>query len=231
MNCIIVDDESLALDLLQDYISKIPFLTLIKRCSNAIEAIEAIQNNQIDLVFSDILMQGLNGMQLIKTITAKPMFIMVTAYNSYALEGYELDVIDYLLKPVPFERFVKACYKALNTYNMRQKAPSIPDHVFFHSDYSLVKVLLNEITYVEAIKDYVKIHFSTGKQPFLVRYSMKGIEELFPNSLFIRIHKSYIVNTTHITTVRKNCIFINNIELPVSEQYKSNINQITNMKL
>ncbi len=231
MNCIIVDDEPLALDLLEDYISKVPFLKLIARCTNAIDAIEAIQANPIDLVFSDIQMQGLNGMQLIKTLAVKPMFIMVTAYNTYALEGYELDVVDYLLKPAPFDRFVKACYKALNSYNLRQKEPEAPDHVFFHADYSLVKVMLDEVSYIEAIKDYVKIHYTNGKRPFLVRHSMKGIEDVFPQSRFLRIHKSYIVNTACISAVRKNSVFINDFELPVSEQYKDIISQITNKKI
>ncbi len=231
MNCIIVDDEPLALDLLEDYIIKVPFLKLIKRCANAIDAIETIRSNQIDLVFSDIQMQGLSGIQLIKNLSTKPMFIMITAYNAYALEGYELDLVDYLLKPAPFERFVKACYKALDRYNLRQKEPALSDHVFFHADYSLVKVMLDEISYIEAIKDYVKIHYTNGRQPFLVRHSMKGIEDVLPLSRFARIHKSYIVNTACITAVRKNSVFLNDFELPVSEQYKEVISQITNMKI
>ena len=231
LNCIIVDDEPLALDLLEDYIRNISFLKLIKRCANVMDAIEVIQEHNIELVFSDIEMQGLNGMQLIKTLPVKPMFIMITAYNSYALEGYELDVIDYLLKPVPFERFVKACNKALTRFNLQQKETTLPDHIFFHADYSLIKVMLDEVLYVEAVKDYVKIHYSKGKRPFLVRYSMKGIEELLPQSRFIRIHKSYIINIACITAIRKNSIFLNDFELPVSEQYKVNITQLTNKKI
>ncbi len=231
LNCIIVDDEKLALDLLEDYIRNIPFLKLIKRCSNAMDAMELIQKYNIDLVFSDIEMQGLSGMQLIKTLPAKPIFIMITAYKSYAAEGYELDVIDYLLKPVSYERFVKACNKALAHYNSQQTNIQMPDHVFFHADYSLVKVLLDEVLYVEGVKDYVKIHYTTNKNPLLVRHSMKGIEEIFPASKFIRIHKSYIINVVCITAIRKNSLFLKEFELPVSEQYKDAITLLTSRKI
>ena len=230
LNCIIVDDEKLALDLLEDYIRNIPFLQLIERCSNAMEALEIIQKHNIDLVFSDIQMQGLSGVQLIKTLTAKPMFIMITAYKSYAIEGYELDVIDYLLKPVSYERFVKACNKALVRFNSSQTNAKMRDHVFFHADYSLIKVLLDEVLYVEGVKDYVKIHYTTNKRPLLVRHSMKGIEDIFPSSKFIRIHKSYIINLTCVTAVRKNSLFLKEVELPVSEQYRDAINLLTNKK-
>ncbi len=231
LSCIIVDDEKLALDLLEDYIRNIPFLKLIKRCNNAMDAMDAASKQNIDLIFSDIEMQGLNGMQLIKTLPVKPMFIMITAYKTYASEGYELDVIDYLLKPVSYERFVKACNKALAHYNAQQKNVQIADHVFFHADYSLIKVLLDEVLYVEGVKDYVKIHYTINKKPLLVRHSMKGIEEIFPSSKFIRIHKSYIINATCITAVRKNSLFLKELELPVSEQYRDAITVLTNRKL
>jgi two-component system, LytTR family, response regulator len=231
LKCIIVDDERLALDLLEDYIRNIPFLQLIGRCSSAMDAVEVIQKQRIDLVFSDIEMQGLSGMQLIKTLTARPMFIIITAYKSYAIEGFELDVIDYLLKPVSYERFVKACNKALTCYNSSQTNAQIQDHVFFHADYSLIKVLLDEILFVEGVKDYVKIHFTTSKRPLLVRHSMKGVEEIFPSSKFIRIHKSYIINATSVTAIRKNSLFLKEVELPVSEQYRDAIALLTNKKL
>jgi two-component system LytT family response regulator len=231
MKCIIIDDEPLALDLLEDYVSKISFLQLIKKCSNAMEALDILQKNEIDIVFSDIQMQGLTGMQLIKTLTVKPMFIIISAYQSYAIEGYELDVLDYLLKPVSYERFVKACNKALAYYNSMQKNAPEPDHAFFHVDYSLVKVIFEEVSYIESIKDYVKIYFVTARRPLLVRYSMKGIEEIFPSSAFMRIHKSYIVSKASVTAIRKNSLFLNAFELPISEQYKDTVNQLTNRNI
>jgi len=206
-------------------------LKLVNRCNNAMGAMEVIQKQNIDLVFSDIEMQGLSGMQLIKTLPVKPMFIMITAYKAYAAEGYELDVIDYLLKPVSFERFVKACNKALAQYNSQQTNIQIPDHVFFHADYSLIKVVLDEVSYVEGVKDYVKIHFTTNKRPLLVRHSMKGIEEIFPVSRFIRIHKSYIINVSCVTAIRKNSLFFKDFELPVSEQYRDAVTLLANRKI
>lgn len=228
LKCIIVDDEPLALDLLEDYITGIPFLQLVKRCTNAMDTLDVLQKHDIDLVFSDIQMQGLSGLQLIKTLTNKPMFIMVTAYSSYAIEGYELDVVDYLLKPVSYERFVKACNKALTHYNLLQKSPQVADHIFVHVDYSLIKIMLDEVLYIEGVKDYIKIHYNNNKRPLLVRHSLKGIEEIAPLSKFIRIHKSYIINAAAVTAIRKNSLFLNDIELPVSEQYKDAIAQITN---
>ena len=232
MKCIIVDDEPLALDLIEDYVRNVPFLQLVKRCSSALEAIEVLQQQDIDLVFSDIQMQGLSGMQMIRTLTVRPMFIMITAYSNYAVEGYELDVVDYLLKPVPFERFITACNKALLRHNNQHKTPAEIDHVFFNVDYSLIKVILSEIMYIEGVGDYIKIHFTnTTKRPMLVRHSMKGIEELFPSSRFMRIHKSYIVNLDSITAIRKNSIFLQALELPVGEQYRDAVAQLHNRKV
>ena len=231
LNCIIVDDEVLALDLLEDYIRNVPFLNLIERCVNPVQAIDALQRNSIDLVFSDIQMQGIDGMQLIRTLSERPMFVMVTAFNSYAIEGYELDVVDYLLKPVSFERFLKSCNKALKQFNAHHKNKQ-PEYVFFHADYSLIKVILDEVLYIEAVKDFVKIHYSyAGKKALLVRHSMKGIEEIFPSVRFIRIHKSYIVNTNFVTAIRKNSLFLSELELPVSEQYKEAIVLLANRKI
>ncbi len=230
LKCLIVDDEPLALDLIEDYIRNIPFLQLVKRCNSAMEALAVLQLTEIDLVFSDIQMQGLNGIQLIKTLQTKPMFIMITAYNNYAIEGYEVDVIDYLLKPVPYERFVKAANKALAQYNLTQKLQPAIDHIFLHVDYSLVKIVLDDILYLEGVKDYVRINYIPAKKalPLLVRTSMKGIEDMLPLAKFNRIHKSYIVNTAHVTAIRKNSIFLNELELPISEQYKDVVNKITN---
>jgi two-component system, LytTR family, response regulator len=234
LSCIIVDDEPLALDLLEDYIKNVPYLHLMGRCSNAMAAIEILQNNKIDLVFSDIKMQGLSGLQLIKTLAVKPMFIIITAYSSYAVESYELDVVDYLLKPVPFERFIRACNKALTAYNSQQSMNQQASgrYIFFHADYSLIKVMLDEVLYIEGVKDYVKIHYtSQGKVPLLIRHSMKGIEEAIPAAKFIRIHKSYIVHTGQVTAIRKNSLFLGNLELPVTESYKKYLQLLTNKKI
>ncbi len=233
LRCIIIDDEPLALDLLEDNIRKIPFLELAARCRSALEALQVLQQGNIDLVFSDIEMPGLNGIQLIQSLHTKPMFILITAYEQFAMEGYNLDVVDYLLKPVSYERFVKACNKALELSSLRKLAQqpatgnAEPGYIFVHVDYSLVKINLDEIVMMEALKDYIKIHFSGGRKPLLVRMSMKNMEEMLPSSRFIRIHKSYIVSIAHISAVRKNSVFIDKLELPVSEQYKDGLLRIT----
>lgn len=230
LKCLILDDEPLALDLLEDYIRNIPYLQLVKRCSNAMDALSVLQISAIDLVFSDIQMQGFSGIQLINSLHVKPMFILVTAYQDYALQGYEMDIVDYLLKPVSYERFVKAANKALMLYNMKHKGDQYPDHIFLNIDYSLVKVMLSDILYLEGVKDYVRVHYIREKKatPLLVRISMKGIEEMLPPGLFCRIHKSYIVNAASITAIRKNSMFLSALELPVSEQYKDVISRLAN---
>jgi DNA-binding LytR/AlgR family response regulator len=240
LHCIIVDDEPLALDLLEDNISKVPFLKLVARCKNAMEAVQILQSMNIDLVFTDIQMPGLNGLQLVETLRIKPMFIFISAYEKYALQGYKLDVVDYLLKPVPFDRFVEACNKALERCAVRRVQQSFvtpvsgatpvvsPNHIFVHIDYSLVKILLNEIKFIEAHRDYIKVHFiPTGKRPVLVRMSMKSMEEMLPTDRFLRTHKSYIINADQVTAIRKNSVFINELEFTISEPYKDVIRKIT----
>lgn len=229
----ILDDEPLALDLLEDYIRNVPYLRLVARCGNAMDALSILQKDEVDLVFSDIQMQGLSGIQLIKTLQTKPMFVMVTAYADYAVEGYEIDIVDYLLKPVSYERFVKAANKAHERYLLANKQNKQHDHVFLHVDYSLVKVMLDDIVYIEGVKDYVRIHYAAGskKQPLLVRISMKGIEDILSPALFCRIHKSYIVNAARVTTIRKNSIYLDALELPVSELYKDVVTRLTNRNI
>lgn len=236
LDCIIVDDEPLGLDLLEDNIRKIPFLKLKARCKSATEALTVLQQENIDLVFCDIQMPGLNGLQLIRSLVTPPMFIMITAYDNYAVEGFNLDVVDYLLKPVSFDRFLRACNKALeksNSRNVQKAAPSLraeetPGYIFLPVDYSMVKIMLSEIRMIEALKDYVKIHFTNhAKRAMLVRMSMKAMEEMLPHGAFIRIHKSYIVSIGEITAIRKNALYINDLELPIGEQYKDAVLKLT----
>ncbi|XZF15578.1 LytR/AlgR family response regulator transcription factor [Chitinophagaceae bacterium MMS25-I14] len=235
LRCIIVDDEPLALDLLQDNISNVPFLKLEARCKTAVEALAVLQEKTIDLVFCDIQMPGLNGLQFIRSLVSPPMFIMITAYENYALQGYELNVVDYLLKPVSYERFLLACNKALELQNLRAataqaepvKTADENNFIFVQVDYSMVKVVLSDIKMIEALKDYVKIYFTDSKKPLLVRMSMKALEDMLPDSRFLRIHKSYIVSVDCITAVRKNSVFIQETELPVGEQYKNAVARLT----
>lgn len=232
LTCIAIDDEPLALELLEDNISKLPYLHLAASCSNALEALKILEQQPADLIFLDIQMPGLTGLQFIQSITQKPMFILITAYEKYALQGFNLDVVDYLLKPVALERFIKACNKAKDLYDlrMRQKehtGDAEPDYFFINVDYSLMKLVYADIMYIEGLKDYMKIYLHSSTKPVIARMSMKAMEEQLPAAKFMRVHKSYIVSKNFITAIRKNNIFIEKIEIPVGDTYKDSLLEIT----
>ena len=236
MNCIAVDDEPLALKLLQDNISRVPFLKLAAACNDAFEAMKALQENKIDLVFIDIQMPGLTGLQFIGSLENKPLVIFITAYKQYALESYDLSVVDYLVKPVPLDRFIKACNRAKELYELKAikqhnaVLPSI-EYFFLNVDYSQVKVIFDDIIWIEGLGDYIKINLKSTKKPLIVRTSLKAIEpELSPNK-FIRIHKSWLVAISEITAVRKNSIFIKEMELPVGETFREAVEKLVRKEL
>lgn len=230
LKCIAIDDEPLALELLEDNISQVPFLKLVAACNNPLEAMQVLQEQTVDLIFLDIQMPGLTGLQFIKTITTKPMFILITAYEKYALEGYELDVVDYLVKPVSLDRFIKACNKARELFQLKNKkdrpSEDLP-YFFINADYSLVKVVFADIMWIEGLKDYLKIHLHSSSKPLVARMTMKAIEEQLPSSMFLRVQKSFIVSKHYITSVRKNSVFINDVEIPVGDNYKDSITELT----
>lgn len=226
LNCIAVDDENLALDLIEDNIYKVPFLNLVKRCKNPFEAMEVLQNQAIDLIFLDIQMPGITGVQFLQSLTNNPMVIFVTAYKQYAIEGFNLNVIDYLLKPIDFERFLKAANKALELYSLKHKAITNENvivaknaAIFVNADYSLVKIKTDEIIYVEGLKDYVKINLISSNKPVVTRMTMKAIEEKLPASEFFRVHKSFIVSLDKIESIRNLKIKIGVAQIPISESY------------
>lgn len=233
LNCLAIDDERFSLDLLADNISKVSWLNLIAKCRNAVEAIAVMEEQKIDLIFLDIQMPGLTGLQFAQTMTNRPLIIFITAYEKYALEGFNLDVVDYLLKPVSLERFIKACNKAKELHQLRNQnlsnavASTIPDHVFVPVEYSQVKINLTDIRYIEGLKDYIRIHLASTAKPVITRMSLKSIEEKLPVQKFVRIHKSYIVAVAYITTIRKSSVNLQALELPVSEMYKQNIVALT----
>ena len=233
INCIAVDDEKPALDLLENNISKLPYLQLVAKCRNAIEAMDVIRQQKIDLLFLDIQMPGITGLQFVQTMSAKPMIIFITAYDKYALDGFNLDVIDYLVKPVPLDRFIKACNKAYDLFAFHNKntaeinLPPATDHIFVNVDYSMLKLELNDIVFIEAARDNVRIHLCTSQQPVTTRMSMKIIEDKLPANKFIRIHKSYIVAVKFISIIKKDSIVLPNIELPLGDNYRENIKLLT----
>jgi DNA-binding LytR/AlgR family response regulator len=231
INCLIVDDEPLALDLLEDNISRVPFLNLKGRCQDAFQAQEALTQEKIDLVFMDIQMPGLSGIDCLRVLHAAPMFIFVTAYDKYALEGFNLNAVDYLLKPVSFERFLKATNKALELFTLRhQSISSIPtanhNFIFVNADYSLQKIKLDEIIYVEGLKDYIKIYLSTATRPVVTRMSLKTIEEKLSSGQFMRIHKSFIVAIDKIVSIRKGRVSLGSVDVPISDHYKQDFQRL-----
>jgi DNA-binding LytR/AlgR family response regulator len=229
MTCIAIDDEPLALELLEDNIGKVPYLELKGSFSDPLKAVSFLQQQPVDLVFLDIQMPGITGLQLIQSLRNKPMFILITAYERYALEGFNLDVVDYLVKPVALDRFIKATAKAWELFQLRSgnKTATQPDHFFINVDYSLLKVTFDDIIYVEGLKDYIRIHLKSSNRHIITRMSMKNMEEELPASQFVRIHKSFIVSIKFITSARKNSVFIGEQEIPVGENYKDALVRIT----
>lgn len=233
LRCIAIDDEELALELLEDNIKKVPYLQLLGGYNNPLEALHVLQQEQVDLVFLDIQMPGITGLQFIQSAPPGCMFILVTAYENYALEGYNLNVVDYLVKPVALDRFIKACNKAYELHQLRTKPrtagePATADYIFVNVDYSLLKLVLSDILWIEGLKDYIKIHVRDNTKPVVTRLSMKSMEEQLPPTGFLRIHKSYIVAKQAITAVRKNSVFVGSMELPVGDNYKDSLEAFVN---
>lgn len=224
LRCLAVDDEKLSLDLLEDNISKVPFLQLVGKSRNPVEALNMLRTQEVDLLFLDIQMPGLTGLQFLKSLPNPPMVIFVTAYENHAVDAFGLGVIDYLVKPVAFDRFLKACNKAWQQYQLShavaQPQQANTDYIFVNADYSLLKITVNDIQWVEGLKDYIKIHLASSPKPVITRMTMKSVEEKLPGNRFVRIHKSYILALSAITAIRKNSVFINSLELPVSDNYK-----------
>jgi len=226
MNCVAIDDEPLALEVLKKYISKIPELNLVSIFFDPLEAMDFLQKNPVPLIFLDIQMPEMNGFELLENLTQKPMVIFTTAYKEYAVDAFELDAIDYLLKPFNFIRFEKAIVKAISHEKIKEKEEVPSKHLHIHADYKMMKVPFAEIIFIEALDDYVKINTTT--QSYLTLLSMKKILEKLPSNEFIRVHRSYIVSLEKILFFQYRKIgLINNLELPVGDTYR---NTIANLK-
>lgn len=225
LNCVIIEDEPLARNLMVEYVKKVPTLTLLNAFSNPLEALEALHTLPVDVLFLDVQMPEITGISLLKVMKKRPLVVLTTAYSEYALEGYELDVVDYLLKPITFERFLKAVDKITQRLETEPKvvvsepqAASTPPFVFVKDGTKLVKVKLDEILYVEGLKDYVTIHTPTQKIVTLQR--MKALEEQLPAEKFIRIHNSYIVALNAIDVIHKNEVQVGPVSLPIGDTYR-----------
>jgi DNA-binding LytR/AlgR family response regulator len=232
MRCVAIDDELLALELLADNIRQVPYLQLMGKYSNTLQAIPFMQQERVDLLFLDIMMPGMTGLQFLRSLAEKPIVILITAYDRYALDGFELDVVDYLLKPVALDRFVKGCNKAYELFQARNRPAEStvykhPGYIFVSSDYNRLKINLPEVVWIEGLKDYIRIHLHHLQKPVVTRMNLKTFEEDLPSSDFIRIHKSYIVSIRHITAVRGNSVFLGSKELPVGNNYRAGLAALT----
>ena len=223
LRCIAIDDEPFGLNILADDLQKIPFLEVAGTFTNPFGALELINQGKVDLMFLDIQMPTLLGTQFLRTLPNPPMVIFTTAYDQYALEGYELNVVDYLMKPIKFERLFKACNKVYEVFQQKHKTVfDIPTETFFfvYSEYKEIKIYHNDIRYIEGLKDYVKIYLeSQPAQPILTRMNMKAIEAKLDNAQFCRVHQSFIVPFNKITSFHKTKLLLGNLEIPVGGRY------------
>lgn len=220
MQCIAIDDEPLALELISTYCSEINFLELKTCFSKTSEALQFIKSNPVDLLFLDIQMPDISGIDFYKNLEQKTMVIFTTAYSEYAVEGFNLSAVDYLLKPFDIERFKKAVNKAKEFYDYNKKDNNETNYIFVRADYSLIKIDCNEIMYIESVDDYLKIHLS-GKKPIMTLSTLKAIEEKLPTQHFVRVHRSYIVALNKIESVRGKNIHLQNTEIPISNKYEA----------
>jgi DNA-binding LytR/AlgR family response regulator len=225
IKCLIVDDEVLAQNVIEKYISTIPTLHLAGKCDNAVEAISFLHNNRVDLLFLDLNMPELSGLDMLKTLSKPPKVILTTAYTEYALESYEYGVVDYLLKPIKLERFIKAVNKVVDLLGKSEESNdfTINQTIFIKEDQVSYQIDLDEILFVEALGNYLKIF--TQNRVYVIRETMHDMEDKLPADGFLRIHKSYIVAMTKIRSVSGNRVFINDREIPVGEMYKLTLKQ------
>ncbi|HJP64380.1 MAG TPA: LytTR family DNA-binding domain-containing protein [Mucilaginibacter sp.] len=239
LNCIAVDDEPLALGLVCKFIAQTPFLNLVGRFPSALEALKAIHSEKIDLLFLDIQMPDLNGIELARVLgkgPETPRVIFTTAYNQFALEGYKVDALDYLLKPFNYEEFLRAAQKAYNYAELLNKTAITPivvaepeqaddEYLFLKVEYQLVRIALDDILYIEGLKDYVKVHLKGVEKAVLSLTSLKALEEKLPSKRFMRVHRSFIVSLDKITSMTKNSLQIGKMMIAIGDQYKEAFSQ------
>jgi DNA-binding LytR/AlgR family response regulator len=230
MKCVIIDDEPLAVELLEDFVNKIDTLELLRTFNNAIDAVSFINQNNVDLIFLDIQMPHFSGIEFLNTIEKKPLIIFTTAYSDYAVEGFNLGAVDYLVKPIPFHRFLKSVVRAQQISNpaaviqpVTESTPtpeSEQDFMFVRAEYENVKMNFSDILFIEGLKDYVKI-YTTDNKFTLTLISLIKLENLLSNKGFSRIHRSYIINIKHVKSIQKNKVLISDKRIPISESYKN----------
>ncbi len=233
IRCIAIDDEPLAVKKIAGYIQKVPFLELVAECRSAAEAMTIMDTTDVQLLFIDINMPDISGMDFVKSLANKPYIVFTTAYSEYAVEGFQVEAVDYLLKPITFTNFLKAANKVKNLIeltanNQKESVKTTANHLFVKSDYKLIRIELADIKYIESQHEYIKIHL-INSTPVMTQMSLKSIEEQLPPDRFMRVHRSYVVNLAKITVIERNrIVFDGNIYIPVSEQYKEKFQEYIN---
>jgi DNA-binding LytR/AlgR family response regulator len=228
IKCLLVDDEPLALDLLENYVKKTPFLELLARCNNAIDALKYIENGDVDLLFLDIQMPELNGIEFSKIIKDRVKIIFTTAFEQYAIDGFRVNAIDYLLKPIGYVDFLVAANRAKELFgNKKEKSEKQSETIFVKSGYKLVQLDLKDVTYIEVLKDYVSIHLENG-EVISTLMSLKSLENKLPAERFMRVHRSFIVNLEKIKTIERNRIIFGKDYIPISESYRDDFHRFVN---
>ncbi|MBS1608757.1 MAG: response regulator transcription factor [Bacteroidetes bacterium] len=221
INCILIDDEPLALQLLDDYVNKTPYLQLAGKFEEPLQALPLIESGDIDLLFLDIKMPDITGIDFFKSLPKKPEVIFTTAYSEFAIDGFELKAIDYLLKPVSFEKFLSACNRVKEYLELKNnKTVKSKDYFFINASHKLHKVFYEDILYLEGFKDYTKIHLGSASTPLVILHNLKYFEDLLDQEEFIRIHRSYIVSIRKVITASRKSVTVNSKELPVSDNYR-----------
>lgn len=220
LKCAIVDDEPLALNLLESYVQKTPFLQLAGKYSSAVQAMKDLPEMQVDLIFLDIQMPELSGLEFSKMITPHTRIVFTTAFDQYAIDGYRVNALDYLLKPISYTDFLQAAHKAVQWFDLLNQPQEELESIFVKSDYKLIQVELKNILYIEGLKDYIKIYEENALKPILSLMSMKSMEELLPSSRFMRVHRSYIVQKDKIRIIDRGRIVFGKNYIPISDSYK-----------
>lgn len=228
IRCLIVDDEPLAREILGQYVSQSDELQLVGACKNANEVVELLQKESVDVLFLDIQMPGISGMALMKSLENPPLVVFTTAYAQYAVEGYEVSAIDYLLKPISPDRFKKAVEKVKDMIRYKKSSSNELDYMFIRADYQDIKVMFDDILYVEGLKDYVKV--VTKEKRIITLTNIKGMLEKLPQDRFIRVHKSYIVAKDKVQTVKGTILTIDDKEIPIGLTFKDNFMKRMNLK-
>ncbi len=239
IKCAIIDDEPLAVELLASYVSKIPFLELNGKYTNATDALHGIGQNPVDLLFLDIQMPELNGLELSRMVPESTRIVFTTAFNQYAIDGFRVNALDYLLKPISYADFLEASTKAMQWFQLvhqsEQAAPAAPADeeprsIFVKSEYKLLQIDLDDIRYIEGLKDYVKIYTEQSPHPILSLMNMKAIEQMLPTSRFIRVHRSFIVQKSKIREIERNRIIFGDVYIPIGDSYKQAFMDFINAK-